>query len=82
MEDNSRIYPKCFVNYNVKSFPKILYILFDLNFKELSINKSKILYYVSDIICLEKEIKYSLLGLICTLYCNNFNCIVYNYHGK
>lgn len=82
LNDKDRIFPKSIVKYYVNSYPIILFILFDLSFDELKSNKDKIKNLTRNIIILEKDVQYSLIGIISAPNFNHFTCFIYNYEGS
>ena len=47
-------YKKSYVQYQIKSYPDILFVLFDLDYNELINNKNKIITYINIIYILKK----------------------------
>ena len=80
--ENERLFPKCFVNYYVKSYPSILFVLFDSDYENLHKNKSTIIKLTQRNLLLEKNVKYSLIAIISTPNINHFTCFIVNYQSN
>lgn len=60
------------------SYPKILFILFDMNYETLHNNKSSIFNSVEDTIILNFNVEYRFSGIIACHSFNLYNAIIFN----
>ena len=66
------------IKYNIESYLKILFILFDMNYEELNDNKNPILKLIEDTIILNFNVEYKLSGIIACPSFNHYNAIIFN----
>ena len=78
---SDQIFTKCYVSYNVLSYPKILFILFNLNYNELSDNKNIIVNFAKLNYILEHKIDHSLMGIISSPSSIHFTYFIINFEG-
>ena len=62
--------------YNIESYPKILFILFDMNYEDLQNNKCSIFNLIEDTIILNFNVEYKLSGIIACPHLNHYNAII------
>lgn len=78
-EENN--FKKCYVQYRIKSYHYVLFVLFDLDYNDLINNKNNIISYCKDNLSFEENINYKLMGIICAPMINHFICIIFNFQG-
>ena len=66
------------VKYNIISYPKILFVLFDMNYKDLYENKNQIFKLIEENIILNINVEYKLTGIIGCPSFNHYNTIIFN----
>ena len=70
------------VQYQIDTFPDILFILFDLSYDKLSLYKESIFKIVKDEIILTYNINYKLKGVINIPFNGHFSCVIFNPCGS
>ena len=68
--------------YNIISYPKILFVLFDMTFSDLQNYKDIIFKLVEEKIILNFNVEYKLSGIISCPYYNHYNSIIFNPLGS
>ena len=66
------------IKYNILSYPKILFVLFDMAFSDLMKYKDAIFKLVEEKIILNFNVEYKLAGIISCPYYNHYNSIIFN----
>ena len=66
------------MQYKLDLFPDILFLLFDLSYEKLSLNKESIFKIIKDEIILSYNINYILKGFINILFNSHFSCVIFN----
>ena len=66
------------IKYNILSYPKILFALFDMAFSDLMKYKDAIFKLVEEKIILNFNVEYKLAGIISCPYYNHYNSIIFN----
>ena len=70
------------IKYNIPSYSKILFVLFDMAFSDLMKYKDVIFKLVEEKIILNYNVEYKLAGIIsCPCY-NHYNSIIFNPKGS
>ena len=68
--------------YNIISYPKILFVLFDMAFSDLQNYKDSIFKLVEEKIILNFNVEQKLSGIISCPYYNYYNTIIFNPLGS
>ena len=66
------------VKYNIISYPKIIFVLFDMNYTDLYDNKNQIFKLIEENIILNVNVEYKLAGIIASPSFNHYNIIIFN----
>ena len=70
------------IKYNILSYPKILFVLFDMTFSDLTNYKDNIFKLVEEKIILNFNVEYKLSGIISCPSYNHYNSIIFNPIGS
>ena len=70
------------IKYNIFSYPKTLFVLFDMAFSDLIKYKDVIFKLVEEKIILNFNVEYKLAGIISCPYYNHCNAFIFNPIGS
>ena len=66
------------IKYNILSYPTFIFVLFDMNYEELEQYKQNIYNMTEDVLFLNFNLSYKMIGIITVPEKNHYNTIIFN----